>query len=389
MTIRLFDKDSHIREFDASVLSCEPGQNGQYLVTLDQTAFFPEGGGQPADTGTLGAAHVTDAQERGRVIFHTVDTPLTPGGTVHGVLDWEPRLRRMQNHTGEHIVSGLIHRDYGFANVGFHIGSRDVTLDFDGVLERDALRRIEYLANVAVAENVAVTAEYPAQEVLAQLAYRSKLELTENVRIVTIEGYDCCACCAPHVKRSGEIGMIKLLDYIHYKGGIRIHMQCGLDAVEDFNEKYDNVAAIAASLSVKQCDAAAAVARQSDVIASQKQTIAELKRELVRAKLSLVAPAEAGLLLFEPALDMDGLRALAEGASRVRSGVCAVFSDRNGTGYQYAAASQTQDMRAFARELNKGLSGRGGGSATMVQGSAMADADAVRAFFKARGAEIR
>ncbi len=388
MTIRLFDQDSHLREFDAVVLACEPGRDGGWLVTLDRTAFFPEAGGQPADTGTLGAAHVTDAHERGGDIVHTTDAPLTPGDAVHGVLDWEPRLRRMQNHSGEHIVSGLIHRDYGFANVGFHIGSRDVTLDFDGVIERDGLRRIEYLANVAVAENVAVTAEYPAPEALSALEYRSKLELTENVRIVTIEGYDRCACCAPHVKRTGEIGMIKLLDYIHYKGGIRIHMQCGLDAVDDYNEKYDNVAEIAAALSARQCDAAAAVARLSGAMAAQKQVIAELKRELVRAKLALVTPSAAGLLLFEPALDMDGLRALAEGASRVRGGVCAVFAGRDGAGYQYAAAAQSQDMRAFARELNAALAGRGGGSPALIQGSTAADADAIRAFLKVHGAEL-
>ncbi len=387
MTIRLFDKDSHIREFDAVVLSCEPGRDGQYLVTLDQTAFFPEGGGQPADSGMLDTVRVTDAHERDRVIYHTVSAPLKPGAAVHGVLDWEPRLRRMQNHSGEHIVSGLIHRAYGFANVGFHIGSRDVTLDFDGVIERDGLQRIEYLANVAVAENVPVTAEYPAPDALAQMAYRSKLELTENVRIVTIAGYDRCACCAPHVKRTGEIGMIKLLDYIHYKGGIRIHMQCGLDALDDYNEKYGNVAQIAASLSVKQCDAAAAVARLEQSMSAQKQVIAELKRELVRAKLAGITQSESGLLLFEPALDMDGLRALAEGAAKLRGGICAVFAGHDGAGYQYAAASQTQDMRAFARELNAALAGRGGGSAAMIQGSAAADANTIRAFFCAHGAD--
>ena len=387
MTIRLFDQDSHMCEFDAIVRSCEPAPAGVWFVTLNQTAFFPEAGGQPADTGTLGTVRVTDAHERGGEIVHVTDAPLNPGETVHGVLDWEPRLRRMQNHSGEHIVSGLIHRDYGFANVGFHIGSRDVTLDFDGVLEREALRRIEYLANIAVAENVRVTAEYPAPEVLARLDYRSKLDLTENVRIVTIEGYDRCACCAPHVNRTGEIGMIKLLDYIHYKGGVRIHMQCGLDAVDDYNNKYDNISQIAASLSVKQCDAAAAVARLSDAITTQKQTIAELKRELTHAKLALIAPAASGILLFEPALDMDGLRALAEGAAQVRGGVCAVFAGRDGEGYKYAAASQSQDMRAFARELNAALAGRGGGSPALIQGSASASANAIRSFFQTHGVQ--
>ena len=388
MTKRLFDLDSHMREFDAQVLSCEPGKNGGYLVTLDQTAFFPEAGGQTADTGVLGGVRVTDAHERGGVILHSTDGPLTPGETVHGSLDWEVRLRKMQNHTGEHIISGLLHREHGFENVGFHLSANDVTLDFDGVVEREELHRIEYLANVAVAENVPVTAEYPEPEALARMEYRSKLDLTENVRIVTIEGYDRCACCAPHVKRTGEIGGIKLLDYIHYKGGIRIHMQCGLDALDDYHDKYMQIAAIAASQSVKQENAAQAVVRLEETISAQKQTIAELKRELVRAKLAAIQPSPAGILLFEPALDMDGLRALAEGASRIRGGVCAVFAGRDGSGYQYAAAARDRDMRAFARVLNGALSGRGGGSAALVQGSAQADSAAIRAFFAAEEAAL-
>ena len=381
MTKRLFDLDSHLREFDAVVLSCEPGKNGTYLVTLDQTAFFPESGGQTADTGTLGGVRVTDAHEKGGVILHSTDAPLTPGDAVHGILDWEVRFRKMQNHTGEHIISGLLHREHGFENVGFHLSADDVTLDFDGVAEREELHRIEYLANIAVAENVPVTAEYPAPELLENMEYRSKLDLTENVRIVTIEGYDRCACCAPHVSRTGEIGMIKLLDYIHYKGGIRIHMQCGLDALDDYHDKYLQIARIAASQSVKQTDAALAVSRLSDTIAAQKQHIAELKRELVRAKLAGIGPSDAGILLFEPALDMDGLRALAEGAARVRGGVCAVFAGRDNIGYQYAAASSSRDMRNFAKILNTALSGRGGGSTVLIQGSVTADATAIRAFF--------
>ena len=383
MTNRLFDADSHMREFDALVLSCEEAGGGRYAVTLDRTAFFPESGGQTADTGTLGGVRVLDAREAGREIRHITDGPLTPGETVHGSLDWEIRLRKMQNHTGEHIISGLLHREHGFENVGFHLGSGDVTLDFDGVVERDELHRIEYLANVAVAENVPVTAEYPDPERLAAMEYRSKLDLTENVRIVTVEGYDRCACCAPHVKYTGEIGGIKLLDYIHYKGGIRIHMQCGLDALEDYHDKYMQIAAIAASQSVKQSDAAAAVTRLEETLAAQKQTIAALKRELVRAKLAGIAPGENGLLLFEPSLDMDGLRALAEGAAKVRRGICAVFAGRDGAGYQYAAAGTDRDMRAFAKALNTALTGRGGGSASLIQGSVRADADAVRAFFAA------
>ncbi|MFA6948907.1 MAG: alanyl-tRNA editing protein, partial [Eubacteriales bacterium] len=194
-------------EFDAEVLSCTD-VNGSYAVVLDRTAFFPEGGGQPCDTGMLGLAQVREVSVKNGIITHLTDRTLNIGERVHGTVDWDKRFGHMQSHSGEHIVSGLIHRKYGFDNVGFHIGSEDVTIDLNGTLDRAQLDEIEDMANDAVYRNVSITAEYPPAETLASLQYRSKLALTENVRIVTVEGCDVCACCAPHCNHTGEIGMI-------------------------------------------------------------------------------------------------------------------------------------------------------------------------------------
>jgi alanyl-tRNA synthetase len=228
-TTRLFDQNSHLHTFTAAVLSAEAGKTPETLsVILDATAFFPEGGGQYPDKGFLAGCPVTDVQEKNGVITHTVSLshlngaphPFAKGATVTGELDAATRFARMQNHSGEHIISGIVHRLYGYKNVGFHLGDGDVTLDFNGVLTRDQLDAIEDEANAIVAANLPVTAYYPDPAELATLTYRAKLELTEGVRIVRIGTQDApkdlCACCAPHVDCTGEIGIIKLLDFIHY-----------------------------------------------------------------------------------------------------------------------------------------------------------------------------
>ena len=233
MTRKLYDENSHLSSFDAAVRSCVPVHD-LWQIVLDQTAFFPEGGGQGADTGMLNAARVLDVQEMGGEIVHITDTPLTPGEMVHGKLDWEKRFRRMQEHSGEHIISGLVHKLYGYRNVGFHLGDETVTMDYDGELTREQLSELEWLANEAVWKNVPITAVYPPEDVLQTIEYRSKLELTENVRIVTIEGYDVCACCAPHVSHTGEIGAIKIIDSMRHRGGVRLTILCGVDALRQY-----------------------------------------------------------------------------------------------------------------------------------------------------------
>ena len=235
MTTRLFDADSHLRSFTACVLACTEN-DGKYEVELDATAFFPEGGGQCGDRGTLGGVNVLDTVERGGTILHICAGPLPAGSEVRGEVDAELRFSNMQTHSGEHIVSGIVHRLFGYDNVGFHLDGA-ATLDFSGELTAEDIARVELLANEAVWKNLPVTARYPSPDELAGLEYRSKLDLTENVRIVTIEGVDVCACCAPHVSRTGEIGLIKITDFMRHRGGVRLTMLAGRRAFLDYRAK--------------------------------------------------------------------------------------------------------------------------------------------------------
>jgi alanyl-tRNA synthetase len=298
---------------------------------------------------------------------------------VEGKLDWETRFLRMQKHTGEHIVCGIIHRLYGYENVGFHLGSEDVTLDLDGELTREQLDEVEELANRAVADNLTVTATYPTAEELAAMDYRSKKAIDGAVRIVTIEGLDRCACCAPHVAMTGQVGLIKLLDFIRYKGGIRIHMQCGLDALRDYRMRYTQTAAIAAALSVKQHAAQEGVER----LLAQRDT---LSRELTAARKETLAlrvemlPADSGRALFiEKAMDGESLRDLALAASAKVGGLCAAFAGDDENGYTYAATGG--ELSAFAAALKERLNARGGGSAQLIQGRVFATAAEIAAFW--------
>lgn len=381
MTVKLYDNDSHMRAFEAVVRTCRQGKES-YAVELDQTAFFPEGGGQAADKGRLSNAIVLDVQEREGIIWHYTDRPLIPDTVVHGEIDWPVRFRRMQNHTGEHIVSGIIHREFGLNNVGFHMGADGVTVDLDGILTNDDLCRVEYLANEAVMRNVPVTATYPPADLLASMDYRSKLDLTENVRIVTIEGYDVCACCAPHVAHTGEIGLIKILSFMHHRGGIRLTMRCGFDALDDCNEKYDNILEISQALSAKQSETAQAVKRLKGELEEKKQEITALKKTLVTEVVNGMHLTDGNICIFQPALDMNSLRAIVNAGTQLCQGICAAFSGDDIRGYQYVMGSCRLDMRAYAHTLNEALHGRGGGSVGMVQGSVQSSRKEIERYFE-------
>ncbi len=379
-TEKLYESDGHCREFDAVVQSCTATENGRYAVQLDRTAFFPEGGGQAADTGMLGDAKVLDVQEKHGEILHMTDAPLAVGTAVRGVLDWETRFSRMQNHTGEHIVSGLLYRHYGYHNVGFHMGSEDITLDVDGELTRAQLTEIENLANCAVYENLPVRCFYPAPEELATLDYRSKLALTEGVRLVEIPGYDLCACCAPHVARTGEIGIIKLLDFLHYKGGTRIHMLCGARALADYRTKYENLLSASVTLSAPQHEVAQAVTRLSETLLETKRALGEAKREILRLRGAQMPHTTGNLCYFETETDAQYLRELANLGAAHCDGVCAVFSGKDGA-YRYLITSKTVDLKPKAKEINAFLCGRGGGSSEMLQGSASTERAVIESYF--------
>lgn len=379
-TIRLFDQDSYMQAFDATVLSCE--KVGElYAVVLDRTAFFPEEGGQSADTGVLGKATVQDVQEREGIIVHMTDAPISIGENVHGQIDFPARYLRMQIHSGEHIVSGLMYKKYGYHNVGFHLGG-EITMDFDGELSRAQLDEIEDEANRIIYENVAITAEYPSQEVLAVTEYRSKLDLTENVRLVTIGQYDVCACCAPHVARTGEIGLIKLLDGIRYKGGMRIHFLAGSAALEHYRKTWSDVATLSAMLSVKQSEVVEGVRKREAEIELRGATISALRRKLLDYKIAALVQTHGNLCIFTDDPDMLSLRLLVNAGVEKCTGICAAFSGNDTDGYKYIMGAQAMDLRALSKQINAALGGKGGGSAQMIQGSCTAKESEIRAYIE-------
>lgn len=379
MTTRLYYIDSHLFAFTATVLSCVQN-NGRWEIVLDETAFFPEGGGQQADTGTLNDARVLDAHESGGEVIHCCDRPLEPGSRVEGTIDRELRLGRMQNHSGEHILSGTAHRLYGCENVGFHMGTEDVTIDFDKELDAEAIRHIETVANEAVRENLPIRTCYPSETELETLEYRSKKELTGNVRIVEIPGVDCCACCAPHVNSTGEIGVIKVRSFEKHRGGVRLSVTCGMWALEDYRRKQQSAAEISNLLSAKRDEVAPAVQRLLQERDALKEKNALLAMELVQFKAAQQPETEGNLCLFEAIPDEIAMRELVNLLMPKCSGLAAVFFPGEGEALRYIIGSKHVDLRKAAKAINAGINGRGGGKPEMIQGSAAAPRSEIEPF---------
>ncbi len=379
MTEKLYYIDSYLSSFHATVLSCHPSGEA-WQIELDRTAFFPEEGGQYADSGLLAGLSVLDVKEKQGIIWHILPSPLPVGASVTGQVDPLPRLRKMQNHTGEHIVSGLIRAHYGLSNVGFHLGHDDVTIDFDGNLTREDLLKIEYRANEAIWKNLPIRTEFPDPDRLAALDYRSKIELTENVRIVTVPGYDVCACCAPHVAYTGEVGQIKLLDFARYKGGVRIHMLCGMDALADYQMRYASTAAISAKLTAPQREVAEAVDRLYGQLQEKTKQLSALYLQLAEQTASATLPGETPVLFFGGGYDTPARRALVNRAAQLRPIACHLEGDDT-AGYSFLMASVSTDLRPLSKALTAALSGRGGGSATLSQGTLRATRADIEAYF--------
>lgn len=379
-TKRLYDENSYIREFDARVLSCEEGKNG-YEVVLDETAFFPEGGGQPADQGFLNDVRVTDVRDKKDYVLHICSQSLKPGSLVHGRIDWERRFLHMQQHSGEHIFSGIVHRLHGYDNIGFHMGKDFVTVDFSGLLTEEEIAEAEKQANTVVLTNERILAEYPCARELETLEYRSKKEIDGAVRIVTVPGADVCACCGTHVKRAGEIGPIKVTSSEHYKTGIRLTLEIGWRALEDYEEKHRNVKAISALLSVKPEETAAAVQKQQELMQELRLQNNGLKQRLFEMMVKEIPEGQEKTVIFEDGLNAVEIRKLADMLSE-RTGLAAVFSGSDGEGYKYVVCSRQKDAAALGKDLNRELNGRGGGKNPMIQGSVQAEKAEIREFFE-------
>lgn len=377
MTRKLYYENSHQKEFTATVINCEASMDA-YRICLDQTAFFPEGGGQAGDKGFLNTYEVFDTQEKDNLIWHYTRVPIEPGTIVSGQIDWAKRFDRMQQHTGEHIVSGLIHRYFHYNNVGFHLGETEVTLDFDGPITKEELKRIEKEANEVLWSNLPIEIAYPSKEELKTLHYRSKIEIQGQVRIVTIPDIDVCACCAPHVSFTGEIGLIKLTGVQSHRGGVRIHLLAGKRALADYGEKEQAVKAISVLLSAKEEDVPKAVERLKQENFNLVGQILQLHKTLIEQKAALVPEGTKDIAFFEKDLDNNTAREFVNLLTRRCTGIACVFTGNDTTGYRYILGSSREDVRPLCKKLNETFQGKGGGKPEMVQGSLNGAAKAIQ-----------
>ncbi len=378
MTRKLYDEDARLQEFDGTVLSCEYDEKKKcYGVILNQTAFFPEEGGQMPDRGILGEEPVLDVKLKKNpvtfeeTIIHMMKNPLEPGASVHGRIDWAHRFDQMQQHSGEHIISGLVNKYYQYNNVGFHLGAEEVTLDFDGTLTLEQLRAIELEANQAVKENFPVMISFPDPTALAALSYRSKIDIKGAVRIVEFPGYDICACCAPHVQRTGEIGLIKITSVQSHRGGVRVNILCGDRAIADYTRKQDSVSSISVQLSSKPDLVADAVEKLRMDNTKLKDQICALQAALMQEKMNaLPDPSESRhAVLIADTLDAIAARNTANQLADRYEGFGTVLVGNDQTGYRYVITSRKMDCKALAGDLRSTFQAKGGGSSEMIQGT--------------------
>lgn len=377
-TLKLYYNDAFMRAFDAKVLSCEPLKKG-FAVVLDQTAFYPEGGGQPCDFGTLNDAKVRDVQEKDGVIVHTCDKELTVGETVHGEIEWARRFDHMQQHSGEHIVSGMLCSTYHCDNTGFHMGADSVIIDYNADIPWEGVLKIEARANRYIWENHAFEVLWPNAEELKALPYRSKKELTGAVRITTFPGADMCACCGTHVTLSGQVGLVKFIGWQKFRDGVRLELLCGERAVKYLTQNWEQNRAIGQALSVKPEKTFAAVERLQNELLAVKAKADKLEEDSF-AQIAASYKNAGDVLLVREEMTSDAVRRLCDAVSAQCGGRCAVFAGVDGA-YKYAIIHAGQDIRDMVKAMNAALNGRGGGRDGFAQGSVAATADEIRAFF--------
>ncbi len=365
MTEKLFYKDAYIKEFEAEVLSCEKEKN-LFKIILDKTAFFPEGGGQTADTGYIADAKVIDVQENGEEIIHFADKEVT--GTVFCKLDFDRRYVKMQNHTGEHLMSGIANRLFGAENVGFHLGDDVVTMDYDIQLTKEQLQQVEYEANKAVYANTEIVTHFPTPEELENLTYRAKLDLKENVRIVEIKDFDMCACCAPHVKRTGEVGVIKIVESMNWKGGTRLFIHCGLEGFLHYRKTYDTVKAISGLLSAKQESLTEFVEKYMEDTNKLKYELEQADLERARFIATTFEKTDKSIVVKDGFLKTEGMRELVNLLKEKTEKCVCVLTGDDGA-YRFIMGADNMPLRTLIKDINAKLNGKGGGNDQMVQGS--------------------
>ena len=380
-TRKLYYEDSFQKGFASTVVSCEESKGG-YAVVLEETAFYPEGGGQPCDVGTLGSANVLDVREKDGVIVHLCDRPLTAGASVSGKLDWARRFDHMQQHSGEHICSGLICARFHCDNVGFHMGADTVTIDFNADISWEALLEIEQTANLYIYEDHPIDIQFHRGAELDKIDYRSKKPLEGDVRIVAFPGADCCACCGTHVLRSGQVGLVKFLSCQKLREGVRLELLCGGRAMGYLSRACDQSRLTGQALSAKPLAAFPAVQRLGGQLRESRERCAALEEQSFRQLAERYQNA-GNVLLVQPDLAPDRVRRLCDAVSGTCGGRCAVFAGSDGS-YRWAVIHPGQDLRPLIRDMNQALHSRGGGRDGFAQGSAACTADEIHAFFRDR-----
>ncbi len=379
-TEKLFYQDAYLTSCSARVLECRPYKSG-YEIILDRTVFYPEGGGQPGDIGFLNSTAVTDTQEKDGQILHYTDSPLDPGTAVTAVIDWNCRFDLMQQHSGEHMISGVIHRRWGYENVGFHMGSDVITIDLSGELTMEDLEEVEAEVNEAIWQNTPVKIWIPSEEELPSIPYRSKKELTGDVRIVEFPGVDICACCGMHVAQTGAIGLVKILNCEKFRTGVRVELLCGRRALDYLSGIHQQNRSVSRLLSAKPQETAKAVQLLQTELNEKRQRIYTLEESLFQAKAEELKDA-GDVVVFMEALTPDGVRRVCDLIQNSCGGRAAVFSGTDESGYKYAMGLPGGDLRAFTKEMNSILNGRGGGKPFFVQGSVQASQDSIIEFFR-------
>ena len=377
-TIKLYYQDAFLRQFDAAVLDCAADKKA-WQVVLDRTAFYPEGGGQGADHGTLGGVNVLDVHEKDGVIYHTCDGPLTVGGTVTGQIDWQRRFDHMQQHSGEHIVSGMLCSTYHCDNTGFHLGADTVTIDYNADIPWEGVLDIERRANRYIWENHPIVIRYPEPAELAVLPYRSKKALEGPVRITEFPGADMCACCGTHVETSGQVGLVKFIGWQKFRDGVRLDVLFGQRALDYLALNWQQNSAIGRELSVKPDATHAAVTRLKEELAAVKQRCDALESAQFES-LAAQYDGAGNVLLVQPPMESDAARRLCDLVAARCGGRCAVFAGQNGA-YRYAVIHPGADIRELIKSMNAALNGRGGGRDGFAQGSAACTEADIRNFW--------
>lgn len=375
MTERLYEKDSYCKSFNATVVSSEE-KDGFFFVVLDKTAFFPEGGGQASDKGTINGADVLDVQEKDGIVYHKTEKSFCVGEKADCEIDWDLRFSRMQSHAGEHIVSGVVHALFGYDNAGFHMSEKTMTVDFSGPLTAEDIEKVELESNKAIYKNAKIVATYPAKEELADIDYRSKIEPRDGIRLITIEGIDCCACCAPHPAFTGEIGVIKIIDFCPHKKGTRIEMVAGINAFYDYAAIHTSNKAVMNLLSAQRNGIADSVEKQLDTVHTLKAENGKLSKKLALASLKPVTVNGCAYAINEN-MSYDDLRECANNLIQNGTRKCILLSKANENSYIYVVSSAENDVRAIVNILNSTFNGKGGGKDNYAQGKLSASSDEV------------